>query len=432
MNTALSKVVPALRAARVGAAGPRAVFRGARALAVRKTPKRHVHATGAPADHISHQTAVRNGDSGLTPPPGRLEREHAPPAPHAGEDPYSTRGTAVELRPRAHPVRARDRRLLAEGPLAAHQVDHFTERGFLVLPGVFDASEAGVLGDAADDLKSWAEASAAKTGGLVSEDSNIALEGGAGAVRSVFAVHKGSRPESAAEAGAVRERAAELGLAGSRATGLFNPEDLIAAALHDPRVVSAASQLLGSDVYIHQSRVNFQPAFTGTGFYWHSDFETWHAEDGLPLPNALSAVVLLDSNESFNGALMVVPGSHDTFVACAGETPEAFWEKSLVQQDYGVPSRDALKRLFDEAAAKDEHGRGIQYCTGQAGDVILFDCNLMHGSHSNISPKSRKNAFAVYNSVHNAPKAPYYAPTPRPEHVATRDAAWQRPINTPR
>ncbi|MGP3951389.1 hypothetical protein [Streptomyces sp. 7N604] len=24
------------------------------------------------------------------------------------------------------------------------------------------------------------------------------------------------------------------------------------------------------------------PPFGASGFYWHSDFETWHAEDGLP------------------------------------------------------------------------------------------------------------------------------------------------------
>jgi hypothetical protein len=47
-------------------------------------------------------------------------------------------------------------------------------------------------------------------------------------------------------------------------------------------VVGPARQLLGSDVYVHQSRVNFKPGFNGQDFYWHSDFETWHAEDGMP------------------------------------------------------------------------------------------------------------------------------------------------------
>jgi ectoine hydroxylase len=58
--------------------------------------------------------------------------------------------------------------------------------------------------------------------------------------------------------------------------------DLVARLAADPRLLDRARQILGSDVYVHQSRVNFMPAFTGKGFYWHSDFETWHAEAGCP------------------------------------------------------------------------------------------------------------------------------------------------------
>src|SRR5699024_12245631 len=53
---------------------------------------------------------------------------------------------------------------------------------------------------------------------------------------------------------------------------------------NDPRLVDRARQILGSDVYIHQSRINYKPGFVGKEFSWHSDFETWHAEDGMPAP----------------------------------------------------------------------------------------------------------------------------------------------------
>ncbi len=99
---------------------------------------------------------------------------------------------------------------------------------------------------------------------------------------------------------------------------------------------------LGDDVYIHQSRLNYKPGFTGKEFYWHSDFETWHAEDGMPRMRAISASLLLTDNDGNNGPLMLMPGSHKTFIACAGETPEDNHKTSLKKQEVGVPSHEAL------------------------------------------------------------------------------------------
>ena len=88
----------------------------------------------------------------------------------------------------------------------------------------------------------------------------------------------------------------------------------------DERMAGVASFLLGDDVYLHQSRLNYKPGFTGKEFYWHSDFETWHAEDGMPRMRAVSASLLLTDNSSLNGPLMLIPGSHRVFVGTQGET----------------------------------------------------------------------------------------------------------------
>src|SRR5690606_27678387 len=108
-------------------------------------------------------------------------------------------------------------------------------------------------------------------------------EKGSDAVRSVFMVHKLSK--------------------------------LLGRLSQDMRLVNIAKQILGSDVYIHQSRANMKPGFNGKEFYWHSDFETWHIEDGMPAMRALSCSVLLTDNNPTNGPLMVVPGSHRQFVS---------------------------------------------------------------------------------------------------------------------
>jgi ectoine hydroxylase len=191
--------------------------------------------------------------------------------------------------------------------------------------------------------------------------------------------------------------------------------DLIAELVRDPRILDRARQILGSDVYVHQSRVNYMPGFTGKGFYWHSDFETWHAEDGMPSPRAVSISLALTDNYPFNGGLMVIPGSHRTFVRCVGETPDDHYKESLREQEIGVPGQDDLTQLA--------MGRGIDQFTGPAGSALLFDSNIMHGSGNNITPYPRSNIFVVFNSVENTLVEPYAATAPRPSFIANRDFA---------
>ncbi|HSR56204.1 MAG TPA: ectoine hydroxylase, partial [Alphaproteobacteria bacterium] len=59
----------------------------------------------------------------------------------------------------------------------------------------------------------------------------------------------------------------------------------------------------------------------------------------------------------------------------------------------------------------------------KAGTVIIFDCNTLHGSNSNITPFARSNAFLVFNARANALKSPFGATKPRPEFIAARDTA---------
>src|SRR3546814_3386447 len=89
----------------------------------------------------------------------------------------------------------------------------------------------------------------------------------------------------------------------------------------------------------------------------------------MPRMRALSISVTLTDNLETNGPLMVMPGSHRTFVACVGATPEDHYKSSLKRQDYGVPDDESLTRLAAEG--------GIVSTAGKVGSVIVFDCNLM-------------------------------------------------------
>lgn len=178
----------------------------------------------------------------------------------------------------------------------------------------------------------------------------------------------------------------------------------------DPRILNKVKQLLGSDVYIHHSRINIKPAYQGKSFPWHSDFETWHTEDGLPNCRVLSAWIMLNENNEFNGPLFLIPQSHKKYVSCKGKTPEDNYKQSLKKQEYGVPSLKAIKELVKNS--------NIVGAYGKAGTLVIHDGNIMHGSCDNISPYSRTNAFFVFNSVENIPVTPFGAKSNRASFLA--------------
>ena len=295
------------------------------------------------------------------------------------QDLYPTRcESEPRLQARGEPVARRAWHPAA--PLTATQVEQFDRNGYLVLENLFSAQEVAAL--------------QAETGRLLADpvglkDETVIAEPGSWEVRSIFEIHAQS--------------------------------DVMARLAADRRLAGVAAFLLDDEVYLHQTRLNYKPGFAGKEFYWHSDFETWHAEDGMPAMRALSMSVLLAENTPNNGPLMVIPGSQGTFVSCVGETPQDHYRQSLRRQEYGVPDELSLAELA--------HRHGIDAPVGKPGTVVVFDCNIMHGSNGNITPFPRANAFLVYNAVSNRLTAPYAAPAPRPEFIAARDFSPVVPIS---
>jgi ectoine hydroxylase len=195
----------------------------------------------------------------------------------------------------------------------------------------------------------------------------------------------------------------------------------VARLARHPKLLKVVQELLGGAVYVHQSRVNYKSGFDGEGFDWHSDFETWHVEDGMPRMRALSLSLSLTDNNPLNGPLMVIPGSHKHFLSTVGITPPEHYKESLRRQEIGVPTHDQLRFLVERG--------GIQAPVGAAGSALLFECNVMHGSTGNITPWPRTNVFLVWNSVDNALQEPYAGLPPRPEHIASRDFTPLRPLS---
>ncbi|HEX4918499.1 MAG TPA: phytanoyl-CoA dioxygenase family protein [Limnobacter sp.] len=299
----------------------------------------------------------------------------------AVRDPYPTRDRVEgALIRRAEPVVYS---AWAQGaPLTRAQTAQFDREGYLVLTDVFSAHEL-------DQLRAASERVAKVCKGK--HPAQLICEPGGEQLRTLFGIHAMDGP--------------------------------LQRAANNPRILDVVEFLLNDAVYIHQSRLNFKGPQYGSGFEWHSDFETWHAEDGMPGMRAISATVLLTDEVSADGSLKFMPKSHKTFVACPGETKHKSVQEAFCEQAVGKPPALLLDLL--------EENGGIEEVVAPAGSVLLFDCNVMHGAGKNTSEFLRANLYHVYNAVSNALTAPYAAKQRRPEFVASRrfDALRKRGAN---
>ncbi|GLB63672.1 ectoine hydroxylase [Dietzia sp. NCCP-2495] len=281
-------------------------------------------------------------------------------------DAYNTRVSGTpEIVDRPDPVVWTD----AQDP----ELHDFAERGYVQREAALDEARVNAC---LEELRRIGDDPA------MADDPRVIRERGSEAVRSIFDVHLLS--------------------------------DVVAEAVERSGAVDLAREILGSEVYVHQSRMNYKPGFAGGAFYWHSDFETWHAEDGMPRPRACSASIALTPNRTYNGPLMIMPGTQKYFVQCAGETPEDYYKESLVSTAprIGVPSEEHIAELY--------RSHGLDVLTGPTGSMTMFDCNALHASGGNITPMPRANVFIVFNSVDNALAEPYAGTPRRPDFLARR------------
>ena len=290
------------------------------------------------------------------------------------EDLYPSRcGTTARLVERLDPVVYA--RYGTKGPVSPDLIKQYDNTGFLILDNLFSSDEVAQFQQELDRLR--------HDDSVRSSPSTI-TERESGAVRSIFKIHE------------------------------HCTSDIFAKLARDQRLAGLARYILDDQVYIHQSRVNYKPGLKGRDFYWHSDFETWHVEDGMPRMRALSISICLTENFEYNGPLMLIPGSHRKYAVCEGKTPPDHFKCSLKKQEYGVPADESLKQLVEDG--------GIFTATCKPGSAIVFDCNVMHGSNGNITPFPRSNIFFVFNTLSNSVVQPYCGHSPRPEYICSRES----------
>ncbi len=226
--------------------------------------------------------------------------------------------------------------------LSETQLAEFAENGFVMLPDLFSDQEVSILKEAQKAVFSE------------DTDANI-VEKKSGEVRT--------------------------------AMGLHLRHEVFANMVRHPRLVEPARQILGTDLYIQQVKINVKAAFDGEAWQWHYDFATHHAEDGVPKPLALNLHVFLEDVNEFNGPLYFIKGSHKH-----GAAP-AHHDTTTTSYPLWCVDADVVAGLVQKG--------GLASATGKAGSGLIFGDILVHGSPPNMSPWDRPIFSLILNTIEN-------------------------------
>jgi ectoine hydroxylase len=192
--------------------------------------------------------------------------------------------------------------------------------------------------------------------------------------------------------------------------GSHEINDTFNSLARHPRMLRRAERVLGSQVYVHQFKINVKAAFDGELWKWHQDFIFWQKQDGMAEPRCINAFVFLDDVTEFNGPLFVVPGSHRAgMIDTAAAAGSADWTASF--------SADLKYSISRETLERHVQATGMASLKGRAGALLLTHPNILHCSPPNLSPSNRMLAIVTYNSVENALRP---VADPRPEFLVSR------------
>lgn len=249
------------------------------------------------------------------------------------------------------------------------QTAEYGKKGYVLVPGLFSEEETGVL-DAA-------------TGAVTRRDGPEVAREKDGSPHVVYGMHL--------------------------------LDDRLRTLTRHPRLVEPSRQLLGREVFVHQSRVNVKQT-GGSIVAWHQDFGTYHRVDGIPEPRGLMIAVFLDDVMECNAPLMCLPGSH-----VHGIVSEARIDETVEDHERAARYRyDIAPERMAELVA--EHG--IETITGPRGSVLFMNMNVVHGSTVNITPLRRIILYINVSAVDNRGES--FA---RPEYLAARDFEPIEPLD---
>ena len=254
---------------------------------------------------------------------------------------------------------------MARGPLTNEEVEQYKTDGYVLVRGMFDTEEIGMLRQAAKADKALDDHSYGKADG---------------------------------EGGVVR-------------LSLWNhPGDGIYGMFARCRsVVDSAEKLLGGEVYHYHSKMVMKEPKVGGAWTWHQDYGYWY-QNGVLFPLLTSVSIAVDRATKENGCLQVLKGSH-----LAGRVEHSFTGEQAGADVERV--KELAKRLE------------LVYVEMEPGDALFFDSNLLHRSDRNRSENPRWSMICCYNAARNDPYKdshhPRYTPLSKVDDGMIRQAGMK-------
>ncbi len=223
--------------------------------------------------------------------------------------------------------------------ITPQQVLEFERDGYLIVRGLFDVEEAGILRAAARADQAFQE----------------------------------------------HAHGIEDGQGGKAHLALWNKagEDLWGAVARCERVVNAMERLLDDEVYHYHSKMSIKEPRTGGAWAWHQDYGYWY-QNGCLFPDMGSAFIAVDPNTRANGCLQVLKGSHKMGRIDHGR----FGEQTGADPERVAAAVQGMELVYVELAP---------------GDTLFFHSNTLHRSDQNKSEQPRWSLICCYNTRHNNP-----------------------------
>lgn len=184
---------------------------------------------------------------------------------------------------------------------------------------------------------------------------------------------------------------------GSQEVRLIEPfdhlDERLAALMADPRFLEPMKDAIGCEhVAPFTSKLNLKRAREGSRFPYHQDYPYWYMRIEEQAADVATAMLFLDDADAANGALRVLPGSHQ-------------W--GPVPRDRGDPTR----ALADPAQLDTSREVVVE---APAGSVVFFGSLLVHRSSANESARDRR---ALLPSFQPAGRVRWHDAPYRPERI---------------
>ena len=165
-----------------------------------------------------------------------------------------------------------------------------------------------------------------------------------------------------------RSHAKEEQIVVRRLRQVYNRDALFKAWMENLKIRPILQQILDDQVVIttaHHNSIMTKMPFYSTQTHWHQDRRYWRYSDD----NLVSVWLALDEEDSANGVLEFIPGSHKM----------QFSSEQFDEKEYFSQTKEENKAIIATKVSTNLH----------KGDVVLFHSLLLHRANKNSTDKPK-------------------------------------------